>query len=136
MDSHAADHDAERIRALDGAWSDAAARRDLDGMMAIYAPDAQELLPGMPAVVGLEAIRRFYAGLITRFPRLAHAFEPQTITVARSRDLAVVRGCYRFTADTLRPEQVQAGKFVGVWGRRDGDWRLLLNISNSDDSGP
>ena len=23
-------------------------------------------------------------------------------------------------------------KFVGVWRRRDGDWRLQMNISNSD----
>jgi len=124
--------DAERIRALDRAWADAAARRDLDGMMAIYAPDAQELLPGMPPVVGLEGIRRFYAGLIEQFPRFLHEFEPETITVAGSRDLAVVRGSYRFVPDGLRPEQAQAGKFVGVWGLREGDWRLLLNISNSD----
>lgn len=130
--ARAVDADAERIRALDRTWADAAARRDLDGMMAIYAPDARELQPGMPPVVGLEAIRRFYAGLIEQFPRFLHQFEPETITVARSRDLAVVRGSYRFTPDRRRPGEVQAGKFVGVWGRREGDWRLLLNISNSD----
>lgn len=81
---------------------------------------------------GPEAIRQFYAGLIQQLPRFGHQFEPEAITVAQSGDLAVVRGSYRFTADTLKPEQVQVGKCVGVWSRRGGDWRLVLNISNSD----
>jgi hypothetical protein len=30
------------------------------------------------------------------------------------------------------PSQVHSGKFVGVWRRLGGDWRLAINISNSD----
>lgn len=126
------DEDTRRIRDMDETWAAAAARRDLDGMMAIYAPEAQELLPGSPPIVGRDAIRHFYHGLFEQFPRLAHHFHAEAITVAQSRDLAVVRGRYRFTPDTLHPEQAQVGKFVGVWGRQRGEWRLLLNISNSD----
>lgn len=128
------DEAAARIRALDGAWSAAAARRDLDGMMAIYAPDAEEPLPGMPAVVGREAIRDFYRELIERFPDFAHEFEPEEITVAASEDLAVVRGTYRFMPDSGSPEEAQVGKFVGVWCLVVGDWRLKYNISNADAS--
>jgi ketosteroid isomerase-like protein len=36
LEQHAA-----RIRALDARWLEAAMRRDVDGMMAIYAADAQ-----------------------------------------------------------------------------------------------
>jgi ketosteroid isomerase-like protein len=50
---------AARIRARDAQWLAAAARRDLDGMMAIYATDAEELQPGLPSIAGREAIRRF-----------------------------------------------------------------------------
>jgi uncharacterized protein (TIGR02246 family) len=132
VEARIAEDDAARIRALDSAWTAAAARRDLDAMMSIYAPDAEELLPGSPAIVGRDAIRQFYEGLIKRFPRFAHQFEPASIVVAASRDLAVVRGSYSFTADTLKPEQVQIGKFIGIWKRPNGDWRLSLNISNSD----
>jgi uncharacterized protein (TIGR02246 family) len=131
VDSGPGDRDAARIRSLDDAWAAAAARRDLDGMMAIYASDAEELIPGSPPIVGHDAIRQFYRNLLDRLPRFVHHFEPETITVAESRDLAVVRGWYRFTADTLDPDRVQIGKFVGVWGRRSGEWRLLMNISNS-----
>ena len=123
---------ADRIRALDEGWARAAAARDLDGMMAIYAEDARELLPGLPVVVGREAIRAFYQGVIEQLPRFWHHFEPLDIVVADSEDLAVVRGAYRFTADSTHPGTVETGKFVGVWRRRAGDWRLALNISNSD----
>lgn len=128
---------AARIRALDQQWLEAAARRDLDGMMAIYAPDARELLPGLPPLIGT-SIRAFYGNLMEQLPRFAHQFDAQEITVSAAGDLAVVQGRYRFTPDTQLPRQVYAGKFVGVWRRLGGDWRLAINISNSDPppSGP
>jgi uncharacterized protein (TIGR02246 family) len=130
--SIAYDQHSARILALDDAWMAAAAQRDLDGMMAIYAADAQELLPDMQPVVGRDAIRAFYRGLIESMPRFANRFEPHEVIVAQSGDLAVVRGSYRFTADTNRPEAVQTGKFLGVWRYREGDWRLQMNISNAN----
>jgi uncharacterized protein (TIGR02246 family) len=123
---------AARIRALDDGWLRAAERRDLDGMMSIYAADAQELLPAAPAVVGRAAIRDFYAALMARFPRFRHRFELERITVAASGDLAVARGSYQFTPDTDQPDHVFRGKFLGVWRFQDGDWRLQYNISNGD----
>lgn len=135
MSSSATDRHVARIRALDVAWKEAAAGRDLDGMMAIYAADARELLPGLPPIVGRDSIRAFYRELIERHPRFAHEFEAEEIVLAESGDLAVVRGTYRFTPDTRRPDETRSGKFVGVWRRRDGDWRLQINISNADGSG-
>lgn len=126
----------ERLRALDAAWKAAAARRDLDGMMAIYASDAWELLPGMQPIVGHEAIREFYRRLLEALPRFEHDFEAGEILVAESGDLAVVRGSFRFTADADHPNDVQVGKFVGVWRRRGEDWRLQINISNSNHPPP
>jgi len=131
MDSAAAEH-VHRIRTLDAEWLAAAARRDLEGMMAIYAPDARELLPDVPALIGTTAIRGFYANLMEQMPRFAHHFDAQEITVGVAGDLAVVRGTYRFTPDIQVPSQVHSGKFVGVWRRLGGDWRLAINISNSD----
>ena len=127
---------AAQIRALGASWLGAAARRDLDGMMAIYAADAQELLPNMPSLVGRDAIRLFYQGLIEQLPRFTHEFAPDEITVATAGDLAVVRGSYRFTPDTLEPQDVDVGKYVGVWRYRDGEWRLSINISNGNKSAP
>jgi ketosteroid isomerase-like protein len=67
-----------------------------------------------------------------QMPRFAHHFDAQEITVGAAGDLAVVRGTYRFTPDVQVPSKVHSGKFVGVWRHVGGDWRLAINISNSD----
>lgn len=133
MDQLTATRHADRIRELDESWLAAAARRDLDGMIAIYAPEAQELQPGIAPIVGRDAIREFYRALIERLPRFQHTFTMDEVTIAESGDLAIVRGSYRFTADERVPDEVDVGKFVGVWVYHAGDWRLQINISNSDE---
>jgi len=69
-----ADNAAAHIRSLNESWLAAATRRDLAGMMAVYSPDAQELLPDMLPLVGRDSIRAFYQSLIERLPRFAHHF--------------------------------------------------------------
>jgi uncharacterized protein (TIGR02246 family) len=128
--------EADRIRTLDHQWLAAEARRDFAGMMAIYAPDAREMLPGMPAVVGRDSIEALFRAVHARFPRFVHRFVPDTIAVAASGDLAVVRGRYRFAPDSLKPDEQEVGKFVGVWQREGGLWRLAIDISNSDRPAP
>jgi uncharacterized protein (TIGR02246 family) len=132
MDDEAVEQHTDRIRELDEQWQRAAARHDLDGMIAIYAVDAQELLPGLPPVVGRPAIRAFYQNIMDQLPRWQHQFTAHEIVVAASGDLAVVRGAYRFTPDSSLPAEVHIGKFIGVWRHREGDWRLQVNISNED----
>jgi uncharacterized protein (TIGR02246 family) len=132
MDQLTASRHADRIRELDESWLAAAQRRDLDGMMAIYAPEAQELQPGVPLIMGRDAIQAFYRDLIERLPRFRHTFTMDEVTIAESGDLAIVRGTYRFVADEGAPERADVGKFVGVWIYYSGDWRLQINISNSD----
>ena len=132
MDQLTASRHADRIRELDDAWLEAAARRDLDGMVAIYAPEAHELQPGLPPIIGRDAIREFYLELIERLPRFQHTFSMDEVTIAESGDLAIVRGTYRFVPDDTVPDQVDVGKFVAVWVFYAGDWKLQINISNSD----
>lgn len=132
MSSANSQQHAARIRELDEGWKAAAAKRDLDGMMAIYAEDAQELMPGVPAITGRDSIRAFYVNVLDQLPRFKHELTMDEIIVADSADLAVAVGSYKFTPDTNRPTEVQSGKLISVWRNRDGDWRLLKNIASSD----
>ena len=132
MDQITVSRHVERIRALDDSWVAAVRRRDLDGMMAIYAPEAQELLPGQLPLIGREAIRDFYRQQLETLPRFDHASAIEEAMIAESGDLAVVRGSYRFTFDEDSPEEFDVGKFVEIWVYVSGDWRLQINISNSD----
>ena len=132
MSSANSQQHAARIRELDESWKIAAANRDLDGMMAIYAEDAQELMPGMPPITGRDSIRAFYVNVLDQLPRFKHELNMHEIIVADSGDLAVAVGSYKFTPDTNHPAEVQTGKLISVWRRRDEEWRLLKNIASSD----
>lgn len=132
MDQLTVSRHLERIRELDESWLAAFRRRDVAGMTAIYAIEAEELQPGEPPLAGHEAIREFYRRLFGKFPRCDHSFTTEEVMIAESADLAVARGSYRFTFDHTKPDEAEVGKFVGVWVFRAGDWRLQLNISNAD----
>ena len=103
---------AARIRELDEAWLLAHGRGDLDGMMAIYTDDAEELLPDLAPIVGRDSIRAFYQALLEAHPRWRHELWPERIQVARAGDLAVVRGTYRASFDPDQPGTAARGKFV------------------------
>ena len=120
-----------QILDLEESWRVAARSKDLDGMMAIYADGAQELLPGLDPLVGTQSIRAFYKDLIRRLPHFVHQFEPNDIIDSDSHDIVVIRGTYRFTPDENNPDVFDEGKFVGVWRKFGDDWRLAINISNS-----
>jgi uncharacterized protein (TIGR02246 family) len=132
MDQQDAAHHVDRIRALDEQWKVAADRHDLDGMMAIYAADAQELIPGLPPIVGRPAIRVYYQNLMDQLPHWRHQFTLHEVIVAESGDLAVTRGAYHFVPDSQHPEVAHVGKFLGVWRHWEGDWCLQINMSNED----
>jgi len=94
---------AARIRALDDHWLEAAAQRDLDGMLAIYAAAARELPPDTPALVGRDAIRAFSARLLDQRPRFAHRVAAEEISVGEAGDLEECRiGCIRGKACGVR----------------------------------
>ena len=82
MTSASSETHAARIRAVDEEWKLAAANRDIDGMLAIYADDAQELMPGVPAITGREAIRAFYVRVLNDLPRYMHELQMDEIIVA------------------------------------------------------
>ena len=47
--------DEKKIRALDKQWGEAATRKDLDAVVAFYAPDGSLVWPDAPAVHGTKA---------------------------------------------------------------------------------
>ena len=52
------------------------------------------------------------------------SFAPEQIVVSSSGDMAMDRGTYRLGPET--------GKYVVVWRKVDGDWKVAADIFNSD----
>ena len=81
-------NDAEAIRQADLAWSAAQAADGLDGAMSAYLDNAMMLPPNAPISVGKEAIRATLAEAGVGSPGFSVSWEPTTIEVAESGELA------------------------------------------------
>jgi len=97
--------------------------RNLELAMAYMAPDVILQHPDRPMVVGREAVREFYAEWFA-MPYTAIQVHAQTVTVASSDDLAYLVGESSLILSGPQGEHQVPGKYLGVWLKFDGEWRL------------
>lgn len=129
------DEIARVICAADSALIAAETARDLESAMNYMAPDVILQPPDMPMVVGREAVREFYAEWFA-LPYKSIQVRSQTVTVASSGDLAYLVGESSFNLGGPSSEERQVpGKYLGVWKKIGGKWRLAA-ISWSGDAAP
>lgn len=122
------------ISALDAAWGEAVARRDLDALVALYDPDGTLVWPGTPAVRGADGIRAAYADML-KIPSLGLTFTPETITVSEAGDMASDFGRVTMvSAETPGgPTTTAVAKYVVVWTLVGGQWKVLYDSWNSNE---
>ena len=104
---------------------------DADAIAALYTTDARLLPPNQPMLAGTDAIKQFWQGMLRlniKQPRL------ETVEVAEQRDdLACELGRYSFTIPLPDGGSVtDVGKYLVVWKREAGDWKLHLDIWNTN----
>ena len=125
--------EADAIARVASAWLEAAARKDADGIAALYTPDALLLGPNRPAVSGRDGIRAWFAAL-PDFARMA-----TTLAEVEGRgDLAVARSTFAMTlALPGRPPIEERGKILQVLRRQpDGSWLIWRESFSSDTPRP
>jgi len=117
----------EEIMALEREWSARFQAKDVDWIMEHHWGDAQQFPPGAPVVVGAEALRVAWQTLADT-EGLTLKWEP---TFARvSGDLAYDVG----TGVQTTPDGItRPVKYVVVWERRGGEWKIAADIFNSDE---
>jgi len=119
------------IRELDRQWQAAVDARDVEAALAFHAADGIQMIAGSPAVVGTDSLRAWYESWLP-LEGITNKFDPVEIVVAASGDLAYDRGTYRFSMQTPDGPAVNVGKYLVVWTKRGGEWKVAVDISNSD----
>jgi ketosteroid isomerase-like protein len=120
------------LASLERQWFRSLVARRMDAVGALYAADARLMLAHAPVVVGSASIAAVFSRLAVSLPRFRCEFQVDTIIVSSSGEVGVVRGSYRFVPDSLEPSVFDIGKYVDVWTRREGSWRITADITNSD----
>lgn len=100
---------------------------DSAGMVNMYAPDGKVMPPNSPALVGREAIGKLVTGI---FKMGIKEFSDSTTAVYGNKDNIIEEGAY-FMKDA-KGAIMDKGKYVEVWRQYDGQWKMVVDIFNSD----
>ncbi|HJR33637.1 MAG TPA: SgcJ/EcaC family oxidoreductase [Gemmatimonadales bacterium] len=125
--------DEAALRAVDSAWFTAVNAGDLDGVTALYAEHAVVSVPGAPPARGSEAVRGVLGKDIDNASKGGVKLVPGAdAEVGVSGDLGWIWNT--FTVTDKAGATVDAGKYLTLAERKDGKWRIIRDIWNSDHS--
>lgn len=92
-----------------------------------YTPDAKFFLPNSPVVVGRKNIQSVFGGVIKAG---LTKIELKTIEVWGDEKALTEEGTYAFLNPKGTP--VDKGKYIVVWKKEDGKWKIHRDCYNSD----
>ena len=121
--------DSRAIEAVSKQWVDAFNRGDAAAVVALYTEEAKLLPPNSPMIVGRESIQ---ASFQADFDASGYDLQLTVIDLHVNGDMAHEVGKYTLT---IQPEEGEAisdsGKYVWIWKRVNGSWKVDVLIWNS-----
>jgi ketosteroid isomerase-like protein len=126
---------AERTRLLrrDAEWAAAASEgSDVERVLSYWTDDAVVMPPGLPAVVGKAALRRYVEGSM-QIPGFRITWTSSDVAFSPDGNLAYLfsRNAVTMNAPDGTPTTTE-GRAVTVWRREpDGEWRCAVDIWNA-----
>lgn len=123
--------DEQAIRSTNERWLQLIGAKDAAGIAQLYAEDGAVMPAGETMVQGRESIDQWWNRSM-QMPGYDLTFETDELVVSESGDMALDRGTYRFSATPPEGAIDDAGKYVVVWRKIDGEWKVAADIFNSD----
>ncbi len=104
--------DEAAIRAHGREWVRAFKAGDINGLMALYTPDAEVALHGKPKLKGLAAIRGYFAPLLKTPPNADFKLAEESLVIDGNQGFFLSK--YWFTLHTPKGEIEDAGRSLIV----------------------
>ena|ERR1035437_590671 len=122
--------DKKAIRKLDVEWGRAATQGDLKAVVEFYARDGSVVWPDTPAQHGTAKIRAAWKSVYAAYKGLTLKFTAERIDIAQSGDVAVDFGKVAFGYIGPKGRVMNIGKYVVVWKKVNGAWKVLYDSYN------
>ncbi|MGD8322048.1 MAG: DUF4440 domain-containing protein [Gemmatimonadota bacterium] len=122
----------EEVRAASESLINAESGKDMDAAMAFYADNAIVQPPDAPQVEGAEAIRGVYDQIFNEMPISELGSTSTAIHVSADGTLAWEYGVNRVVLDTPEGPNTDMGKYLAVWAKQDGSWKVVALAFSSD----
>jgi ketosteroid isomerase-like protein len=118
--------DGAEIRAMSDQWEAALNSGDIDGIVSLYAEDCRLMGPDMPMAMGREAVRAVFGAMIDA----GLGGELTTVEAMQMGDRGYNLGTFSISAKD--GTVVGTGKFLELWQKIDGEWKMVNDIWNND----
>jgi ketosteroid isomerase-like protein len=99
-------------------------KRNYGSIDQIYTSDATVMPPGAPMITGRENVRAFWKATVEALNPTGGKLETLSIEVLGDRAVEIGRATIESAGPTLEV------KYVVVWKREDGAWKLHIDIWN------
>jgi len=128
----------QAIRDIDARWLKARQLNDVAAEAALFANDGVAYRPNVDPLVGPAAYQAFRTKFQTDNPKGTTTWSTDAIRVAESGELAVQTGPYHDTALGPNGDREDKGRFVTVWTKVNGEWKVAHDIGStaSPDTAP
>lgn len=123
--------DEQQIRDLEQQWLDAVEDRNLDAIVDLFASEGRVMPPNAEPAIGPDSVREAWGGIL-ELPELEFSFAPTDISVAESGDVAYVIGTYQLMFGGEEERVQDSGKYVDVWEKVDGEWKVMVEMYSSN----
>lgn len=132
-----ADHAAIQasIDSMDNVFNAAVAARDTETVVSFYAADARVLPPGAPMTQGQDGARKMWVEML-RMPGLSFTIHTNEVVTSEGGDLAIALGNFALKGQGPKGEFTDNGKYVTVFKKVDGGWKIAVDTFNSDAAPP
>lgn len=121
-------NESDVIVQLECQWWERLKAKDVDWIVGLFAKEGRWFPPGAEPVVGSKALRAAWEAMANT-QGLEVSWEPTAAHVSAANDMA-----YDFGTVTIKtPEgRTQAGKYIVVWVRQDGAWKIAVDMFNTN----
>jgi uncharacterized protein (TIGR02246 family) len=119
------------IRDMDARWLQAAQARDAAGEAAMFATDGVAYREHVDPLVGPAAFQTWGTKLYAENPKQSTMWTTDSIRIADSGDLAIQTGQYHVTGIGPKGEREDKGRFVTVWKKVNGEWKVAYDIGST-----
>lgn len=114
-------------------WIEVFEAGDIDGLMRLYMPDAEVALHGQPKLVGVAAIRAFFAPVLAARPKVTFRLDVEQVRVDGDSAWLMSRYWYVSEPRDGGAAYTDAGRSLLVYRRdrgasRQGEWKILVDI--------
>ncbi len=106
---------------------------DLEGMLSYYAENPISMPSYQPMLRSLDAMRESHKQQHEKMGMKVTAFKLTATDVILEGNIAVEIGTYTISMDMPEMGSIDDyGKYMNVWQKQDGDWKLRADMWNTD----